>query len=501
MRKATYPVSQLDLDKQNPRINAVKDQTAALQNLLSVEKDAEKIHALALNICKMGMLDPGDRLYVIPSTDEPDRYVVLDGNRRLTALRLLTQPALIDRDDIGLSPSMQQRFKRLHRDNAGRWPSEVDVVAFDNRSAANEFIRLRHTGENAGAGRSAWSALQVARFDNTGTWQCLEQLKDNNALDLGALNAIDRGDFAITNFERVANVEAFQTRFGFSLASGFAIVGTKERALKALSKVASDVASGRVHSREEFAEARNMSQYFDEVEAFVRPPAPAPAPAPSPSSASASASVPPPIPLTSNPDSSPSPIEGSDPPTTPEPSNGVTAPTTTPSPAPVRKLRASSYLVDKKTLMNVTNSKCRLVINELKGKIKVTDAPFACALLLRSFQEMTAYVYLQTMGLTPNNNKTTNITSAANHLLGNRHSTDTSDWQALAVAFKSSSNVYEQLCETAHSTVTVISTDHVRSAWSNISGGLDLLWRRIHYTETTTLTVSIASTPASKGNP
>lgn len=156
--------------------------------------------------------------------------------------------------------------------------------------------------------------------------------------------------------------------------------------------------------------------------------------------------------------------------------------------------------MNKRVLLNITNQKCRLVIDELKGKIKVTDAPLACALLLRSFQEMTAYVYLDAMGLNSGNNKTTNITAAANHLLGNRHSTDTSDWQTLALAFKSSSDVYEKLCETAHSTVTVTGPDHVRVAWQNLSGGLDLLWRRIHHAGLTPPPAS-GGTPASKGKP
>lgn len=492
MRTATYPVSQLDLDKQNPRINAVENQTAALQELLSVEKDAEKIYALASNICGMSMLDPGDRLYVVPSTTEPDRYIVLDGNRRLAALRLLSQATLLDRDDIGLSSVIRQRLKRLQRDQAGRWPTEVDVVVFNNRQDANEFIRLRHTGENAGAGRSAWSALQVARFDNTRTWQCLEQLRHDNALDLEAANALDRGEFAITNFERVANVAAFQTRFGYSLASTFSVIGPKERAYKALSKVASDVVSGRVHSREEFAESKNMARYFDEVENFVNTSMP---------TVLHSLKGPDPIGLsrtsvgrnssTSKDSSGQSHVSA------PSPSPSHASVVLTPPSAPVRKRRTSTYLVDKKVLLNVTNIKCRLIIEELKGKVKVTEAPIACALLLRSFQEMTAYMYLEAIGQSPGNNKTTNITAAANHLLGNSHPTDTSDWRNLALAFKSSSDVYEKLCETAHSTVTATGPDHVRVAWENLSGGLDLLWRRIHYAEATLLPTS-ESMPARK---
>ena len=150
--------------------------------------------------------------------------------------------------------------------------------------------------------------------------------------------------------------------------------------------------------------------------------------------------------------------------------------------------------MDKKTLLNVTNTKCRLVIDELKGKLKVTEAPLACALLVRSFQEMTAYVYLDAMGQRPGNNRTTNITAATNHLLGTPHATDTSDKQVLALAFKNSSDVYEQLCEAAHSSVTIVSTDHVRAVWQNLSGGFDLLWRRIHH-------VATAQNSASKNIP
>jgi hypothetical protein len=56
---------------------------------------------------------------------------------------------------------------------------EVDVVILQ-AARKLRFIRLRHTGENAGAGRSAWSALQIARFDNTGLWQALEYLRGAN---------------------------------------------------------------------------------------------------------------------------------------------------------------------------------------------------------------------------------------------------------------------------------------------------------------------------------
>jgi hypothetical protein len=466
--KATVEVGRLDVDPINPRTNPEADQTAAMRSLISVERDGEKIYALALNICQMGMLDPGDRLYTVESQDDPGRYIVLDGNRRLTALRLLSQPGLVDRDDIGLNTSLRQRFKRLQKEYPGRWPSEVDVVIYESREAAGPFIRLRHTGENAGAGRSAWSALQVARFDDSGIWQCLRQLRDESALDLVVLNQLARSEFPITNFDRVAGTTEFQTRFGVSLGeSTFAIAGDKRRAVAALARLTSDVASGRVDSRGMFAEARTMGPYFDEVEQAIKPavtPAP-PAPAPPPSGASGGGGTPPPHTGGSGGGAA-----------TPAPA--PTSPPPSPSPLP-RKPRETKYLIDKRDLTTVTNPKCRVMVDELKGKVPVAVAPYACALLLRSLQEMTAELYLEAFGI-GRSNKAANIAAAANHLLGNAHPTDPGNRMALATSFKASSATYQELCETAHSTLSAVSADHVRVTWTNLGGGMDLLWKRIY---------------------
>lgn len=479
--KATVDVGNLDLDPINPRTNPEADQTAAMRSLISVERDGEKIYALAQNICEMGTLDPGDRLYAIESDNEVGRYVVLDGNRRLTALRLLSQPGMLDRDDIGLSASLRQRFKRLQRDNPGRWPSQVDVVIYESRESAAPFIRLRHTGENSGAGRSAWSALQVARFDSSGIWQCLKQLRDEGALDLVVMNQLARSEFPITNFDRVAGTAEFQTRFGVSLGeSTFSIVGPKPRAVAALVRLTADVASGQVDSRGRFAEARTMTPYFDEIEQAITP-SPSSPPVPTPDSGFGAETG------TRGAgghttDTPTSPGGGAGGPTgAPAPSPAPASPTTTPPIAPViRKPRETKYLIDKRDLSTITNIKCRSMVDELKGKVPVAQAPYACALLLRSVLEMTAEIYLDAFRISRTNNKATNILSAANHFLGNSHPTDPGNRMVLATSFKTSSTAYQELCETAHSTVSSVSSDHVRATWKNLGGGMDLLWKRIH---------------------
>lgn len=472
-RKATLSLAELDLDVINPRTKPEENQFEAIRSLLAIEHEGEKVFALAHDICSVGMLDPGDRMYVIKSELAPNRYTVLDGNRRLTSLLLLSQPGLLNRDDIGLNDAMRHRFKRLQSEFPNRWPTEVDVVIFDNRESAKHFIRLRHTGENEGAGRSAWSALQVARFDNTGLWQCIQHLRAENMLGLDVINELDRSAFAITNFGRVAAQAEFQRRFGFTLGRNtFEIGKDRLRALYALSKVAGDVTSKRVDTRGEFEKAELMTPYFDEVEAAVSA-----AMAAQNESTASEGEV---DKHDTNPSSQPTPgaadAEGQSPQQPPSGTPTGNPPTSLPT---ARRPRQSKYLIKKTELLSVTHPKCRDIVDELKGRVDV-NAPYACALLLRALQEMTSELYLVAMKQeVKSNNKTTMITQAANHLLGNRHPTDPSDWMALAKSFQQSASIYDQLCDMAHSTNTAISADHVRNTWATVRGGMDLLWKRI----------------------
>lgn len=495
MEKLSVDIAQLDLDVLNPRIKVEDNQTEAMRSLLAVEKDGEKVFELARDICEIGMLDPGDRLYVVAAPGQLGRYIVLEGNRRLTALRLLSQPGMIDREDIGLNSAMRNKFKRLQTEHAGRWPVIVDIVVFEDRATANRFIRLRHTGENAGAGRSAWSSLQVARFDNTGLWQCLEFLRTERALDLVVINALDQSAFNITNFDRVSGTQEFQKRFGVSIGNfAFKITGDARKAKVALNRLACDVVSGRVDSRGEFAHAKGMANYLAELDAFASE-----VPKSSDEQPAPPTNVTPIRPIGQGGDDD---ITSN--PAHPQGGNGGfadvddhTPPFANPSPTsatatvqgndetslkPPRKQRMSKYLIDKKDLITVSNQKCRGIVDELKTGVEVQRAPFACALLLRTLQELSAELYLLSFSQKTSNNAA-NIDAAANHLLGNAHASDPHNRLELAKAFQESRNIYGNLSATAHNTISTVSSDHVRHTWSSLKGGMDLLWKRIYAQE------------------
>ncbi|WP_227108067.1 hypothetical protein [Chromobacterium rhizoryzae] len=481
--KKTISIDKIDLDTNNPRTNETASQIESINRLLSIENNGEKVYELAFDICSVGSLDPGDSLYVFQPKKEVERYIVLDGNRRVTALRLLSQKQLLEREDLELSRALREKFKRLAASHANRWPQEVDVVVFDSREAANYFIRLRHTGENLGAGRSAWSALQIARFDNTALWQCLSLLREKNLLTLEVLNQLDNSLFQITNLDRIIGTSYFQEKLDVSFNKNtFHYNSKKENSLKTISFIAHDVAIKIVDTRGEYEKIEGIKRYIDRTitrtekieqdESTLKSPTQPPPSPPNTSSQKQSTqlgNIDTTGPLDNKPDLDQKNTASSD------------KTKSNPSEDKVRSKRKRKYLIQKDELTSVSHNKCRVIIDELRNKIPVNDAPYACSMLVRSILEITSSIYLNSFEIKPKaDNKSHIITQASGHLIGNNHPTDPFNAKALAKSMQQSSHAYEQLSDTAHSTVSEISPEHVRATWDTIKGGLEMMWKRIH---------------------
>jgi hypothetical protein len=108
MAAKSLPIEDLRLDLNNPRIAEATSQREALQKIID-DQDA-KLVALAESIIEDG-LNPMDRFLVIASPDEAGKYVVIEGNRRLTAIKVLRNPAVLTGMDV--RASVQKRLEAL----------------------------------------------------------------------------------------------------------------------------------------------------------------------------------------------------------------------------------------------------------------------------------------------------------------------------------------------------------------------------------------------------
>jgi len=138
-------VSDLLLDPQNPRLPKSmgnKNEKEIINFLLS---DASLIE-LMLAIGKNGFFE-GEQLLVVP---EGEKYLVIEGNRRLSAVKLLQNPELGEVYEGKIAQVIaESKYK----------PTEIPCLVFDNKDEILKYLGYRHI-----TGIKSWKLLEKARY-------------------------------------------------------------------------------------------------------------------------------------------------------------------------------------------------------------------------------------------------------------------------------------------------------------------------------------------------
>ncbi|MEU5334475.1 hypothetical protein AB0G51_14260 [Streptomyces asoensis] len=153
MEQMDFAVTNLSLDRQNPRHDVPTPTTREAITALLAE-DPEKWVNLAQDIAAEG-LNPTELTIVV---EEEGDMVVIEGNRRISALKALLDPGLVE--DSGI----RQQIGIIARRHRSAIPRTVRCVVSPSREAARHWIVLRHTGENHGVGVVRWNHEQVTRY-------------------------------------------------------------------------------------------------------------------------------------------------------------------------------------------------------------------------------------------------------------------------------------------------------------------------------------------------
>lgn len=152
-------IDDLVLDNDNPRITHAEGQQQTLQKVVKDQKT--KLVRLAESIVEHG-LSPIERFMVMEVSRKPRRYIALEGNRRVAALRLLTNPAVMTGLDMpnGMQRSMERLAKVFDRSQV----EPIDGHEVGSREEGRYWIELRHNGEDQGRGVVGWKPIVAARF-------------------------------------------------------------------------------------------------------------------------------------------------------------------------------------------------------------------------------------------------------------------------------------------------------------------------------------------------
>lgn len=148
--KKTFPnVDTLDFDPENPRFYDTFDSADGEAKAVKRMIEEENLEELVGSIGNQGFF-PGEPLLVAPNPAAPGRFIVIEGNRRLAALRVLN----------GLVP--QELLTRSLAElvaQAKEKPAKVDCFEFSQRRDVLKYLGFRHI-----SGPRRWEPLSKARY-------------------------------------------------------------------------------------------------------------------------------------------------------------------------------------------------------------------------------------------------------------------------------------------------------------------------------------------------
>lgn len=240
MGNVELELDELQLDLKNPRFAGLANQREALEKI--VLSQGSKLVNLAEDIVANGM-SPAHRMLVVKNTGKKaSGFTVVDGNRRLAALRVLTNPAVLE-GMSGVGDLTAQKLRKLAKDFSLDSVQPFDVFVCKTEAEARHWIEAIHTGENDGRGVVSWDGIATARYRGKNTsLKVLDFVKAAGKLTADELAALER--FPITNLDRLLGSPEVRELLGLTLEDGDLMSDLPAaELLRPLKKVVGDLAS------------------------------------------------------------------------------------------------------------------------------------------------------------------------------------------------------------------------------------------------------------------
>lgn len=248
------PLTSLIVNPANDRHGELENETAAIAQLFASHE--QHMRNLAKDIVAKGeIFEPP---LVFPSGD---KYVIADGNRRTTCLKLLASPRRAP------TVELQKFFADCRADWTGDFPDKIECQVENDRDRVDDILYRRHTGVQGGIGQSTWNDRMKSNFINrTGRGGSLN-VADEIEKRLGEAKLLPERKIPRSNLNRLLSAESLRNRLGISVSKGkLEIVRDEAETLTALHRVANDLAN-RTVTLDNIWDTNSKVEYLDSLEA------------------------------------------------------------------------------------------------------------------------------------------------------------------------------------------------------------------------------------------
>jgi hypothetical protein len=238
-----------------------------MQKILNEQK--VRLVNLAESISQKG-LNPMDRLLVLRSSRQ-GKFVIVEGNRRLLALKLLKNPSLID--DLAMPAAYRKRLQKASKDFDVKKIEPLDCFEVVDRAQGNDWIMQRHNGEDSGRGIVDWSRIAKARFRGRDpALQALDFVLEHAELSDEQRDEIT-GKFPLTTLERLLSTPSVRTAIGFQIDDGKLLTELPPtEAIKPLRRIVLDLVENRKDFNVSNLKSKGQQEeYIGKLKAADRP--------------------------------------------------------------------------------------------------------------------------------------------------------------------------------------------------------------------------------------
>ena len=239
MESKIIKVTNLFIDLDNYRFEHQTSQVEAINKMVDVYKG--DLYNLAVDILEYG-LNPTDMPLVIKTPTDDNKFIVMEGNRRITTLKILLNPNLIDNKHQAL----KKKFIKLADENQNNVIRSLECGICLDRKEANLWIERKHSNGLHGIGTQQWNAIQKQRFEEATkgktsmALQVINMLMEANTVDEKFKNQLE--DIKVTNLQRLISDPDVRKLLGISLLKGRLASNTKKDVVtKALTVVLTDM--------------------------------------------------------------------------------------------------------------------------------------------------------------------------------------------------------------------------------------------------------------------
>lgn len=149
------PLANLHLDLQNPRLPREQDWSSETEKRVLLEFYRRyNLIELAYSIADKGFKPRhAEALLAVSDRGEPDQYTVVEGNRRLATLKLLTS------GELRKYVRAKSIWDELAKQAGPKGLDPVPVVVYESREALDDYLGFRHI-----TGPTPWRPEAKARF-------------------------------------------------------------------------------------------------------------------------------------------------------------------------------------------------------------------------------------------------------------------------------------------------------------------------------------------------